>query len=187
MAHNRSARSARRVGSASAANASSSSRKPGSRGPSGVDRSVAIAPEDRTAASRPKSATRSGASRYRAMHVAARSHTVRPPTATLGSRMPSSSSSSSFSLVARDLAREHGSFTVLDGVDVSIGPRTRLGVVGPNGVGKTTLLRLLAGIDQPDRGTVTSTPPSVRVGYLPQEPERGDEPLLEFLRRRTGV
>src|SRR3954468_5897660 len=104
--------------------------------------------------------------------------------------MPSSSSSSStasFSLVARDVARAHGSFTVLDGVDVSVGPRTRLGVVGPNGVGKTTLLRVLAGIQQPDRGSVTSAPPTLRVGYLPQEPDRGNETLRDFLGRRTGV
>ena len=98
------------------------------------------------------------------------------------------SSSSSFSLVARDLARVRGGSTVLDGVDVSVGPRTRLGVVGPNGVGKTTLLRLLAGLDRPDRGSVTRTPPNARVGYLPQEPERSPrESLLDFLARRTGV
>jgi ATPase subunit of ABC transporter with duplicated ATPase domains len=92
-----------------------------------------------------------------------------------------------FSLVARDLARAWGSFTVLDGVDLTIGPRTRLGVVGPNGVGKSTLLRLLAGLDVPDRGSVTRTPPTARVGYLPQEPERSDEAVAEFLARRTGV
>jgi len=86
----------------------------------------------------------------------------------MSSSSSSPSSSSSFSLVARGLASAHGSFTVLDAVDVAVGPRTRLGVVGPNGVGKTTLLRLLAGIDRPDRGTVTRTPPSLRVGYLPQ-------------------
>src|SRR3954470_18484332 len=102
--------------------------------------------------------------------------------------MPSPrSSASSFSLVARDLSRSRGSFVVLDAVDVSIGPRSRVGVVGPNGVGKTTLLRLLAGLDHPDRGSVMATPPSLRVGYLPQEPERGDETLLDFLARRTGV
>ncbi len=99
----------------------------------------------------------------------------------------SSPSLSSFSLVARDLTREHGDFTVLDHVDVSIGPRSRLGVVGPNGVGKTTLLRLLAGLERPDRGTITATPPSLRVGYLAQEPERGEEEVIAFLARRTGV
>src|SRR4051812_15869710 len=98
-----------------------------------------------------------------------------------------SSAPSSFSLVARDLAREHGPHTVLDRVDVSIGPRTRLGVVGPNGVGKTTLLRVLGGQERPDRGAVTTTPPNLRVGYLAQEPERRDETVLAFLARRTGV
>jgi ATPase subunit of ABC transporter with duplicated ATPase domains len=101
---------------------------------------------------------------------------------------PLPSSSASFSLVARDLARTYGTFTVLDGVDVSVGPRTRLGVVGPNGVGKTTLLRVLAGREHPDRGRVVRTPPTARVGYLPQEPERNErEPLRAFLARRTGV
>ncbi len=101
--------------------------------------------------------------------------------------MPSPSHPSSFSLVARDLAREHGPHTVLDRVDVSIGPRTRLGVVGPNGVGKSTLLRILAGQERPDRGTITTTPPTLRVGHLVQEPERTDETVFEFLGRRTGV
>jgi len=101
--------------------------------------------------------------------------------------VPSSHSASSFSLVARDLAREHGPHTVLDRVDVSIGPRTRLGVVGPNGVGKSTLLRILAGQERPDRGSITATPPTLRVGHLAQEPERADETVLEFLARRTGV
>jgi ATPase subunit of ABC transporter with duplicated ATPase domains len=95
---------------------------------------------------------------------------------------------SSFSLVARGLARSRGAQVVLDGVDVDVGPGTRLGVVGPNGVGKTTLLRLLAGVDTPDRGTVVRTPPSLRVGFLPQEPERSAvESLRAFLARRTGV
>ena len=76
---------------------------------------------------------------------------------------------------------------MLDRVDVSIGPRTRLGVVGPNGVGKSTLLRILAGQERPDRGTITTTPPTLRVGHLVQEPERTDETVLEFLGRRTGV
>jgi len=101
--------------------------------------------------------------------------------------MPSAGSTSSFSLVARDLSRARGSVTVLDAVDVAVGPRTRLGVVGPNGVGKTTLLRLLAGLDRPDRGSIVAAPPSLRVGYLPQEAERSRETLAAFLARRTGV
>jgi ATPase subunit of ABC transporter with duplicated ATPase domains len=97
-------------------------------------------------------------------------------------------SASTFALVARDLARSYGPRVVLDGVDLTVAPRTRVGVVGPNGTGKTTLLRLLAGLDRPDRGTVTSAPPGLRVGYLPQEPDRrSDETVRAFLARRTGV
>ncbi len=101
--------------------------------------------------------------------------------------MPSAVSTSSFSLVARDLRKTRAGVTVLEAVDVAVGPRTRLGVVGPNGVGKTTLLRLLAGLDRPDRGSIVAAPPSLRVGYLPQEPERSLETLTAFLARRTGV
>jgi ATPase subunit of ABC transporter with duplicated ATPase domains len=94
----------------------------------------------------------------------------------------------SFSLIARDLARSFGGHTVLDGVDLAVGRRTRVGVLGPNGSGKTTLLRLLAGLDQPDRGLVRRAPPTLRVGYLPQEGDRlRGETLRAFLARRSGV
>ena len=61
-------------------------------------------------------------------------------------------------------------------------------MVGPNGVGKTTLLRALAGLDRPDAGAVELAPPDATVGYLAQEPERrADEAVRAYLRRRTGV
>ncbi len=101
---------------------------------------------------------------------------------------PSSSARPSFSLVAHGLGRVRAGAPVLDAVSLSVGPRTRLGVLGPNGVGKTTLLRLLAGLDAPDSGTVTATPPSLRVGYLPQTHARDvHETVFELLARRTGV
>src|SRR3954454_2913644 len=91
-------------------------------------------------------------------------------------------------LVATDIARSHGAFVVLDGVSVVVGPRARIGVVGPNGVGKTTLLRVLAGLEPADAGRVTLAPPTLNVGYLPQElvPQPG-ETLKAYLGRRTGV
>jgi ATPase subunit of ABC transporter with duplicated ATPase domains len=86
------------------------------------------------------------------------------------------------------VSKHYGATTVLDSVTLSVTPERRLGVVGPNGVGKSTLLRLLAGLDRPDAGTVTRTPPTLTVGYLPQEPERRPgETLLGSLARRTGV
>jgi ATPase subunit of ABC transporter with duplicated ATPase domains len=91
-------------------------------------------------------------------------------------------------LVATDLTRSHGAFVVLDGVSVTVGPRARIGVVGPNGVGKTTLLRILAGLEPPDSGRLTLAPPTLNVGYLPQElVPRAGETLRAYLARRTGV
>jgi ATPase subunit of ABC transporter with duplicated ATPase domains len=98
------------------------------------------------------------------------------------------SSPSGPSLVASGLGRSHGSFTVLHEVNLVVGPRSRIGVVGPNGVGKTTLLRILAGLEEPDEGRVVRAPPALTVGYLPQEPvPRDGETLAGYLARRTGV
>ena len=61
-------------------------------------------------------------------------------------------------------------------------------MVGPNGVGKSTLLQLLAGWEEPDAGTVRLDPPTATVGYLAQEHERrGGETVGAALARRTGV
>src|SRR5436190_505082 len=52
-------------------------------------------------------------------------------------------------------------------------PGARIGVVGPNGVGKSTLLRIAAGVEEPDTGTVTRAPGWLTVGYMPQEQNGG--------------
>jgi ATPase subunit of ABC transporter with duplicated ATPase domains len=81
-----------------------------------------------------------------------------------------------------------GSRTILENVTLAVGPRSRLGLVGPNGVGKSTLLRLLGSLEHPDSGSVTREPATLSAGYLPQESDaRPGETLLAYLRRRTGV
>ena len=90
-------------------------------------------------------------------------------------------------LRARDLTVTCGPLTVLDAVDLVVSAGRRIGVVGPNGVGKSTLLQALAGLVPPERGRVERTPPAATVGYLPQEPSRSDETVRELLARRTGV
>ena len=91
------------------------------------------------------------------------------------------------SLHARRVSLSFGARPILDGVDLDIDPGQRIGLVGPNGVGKSTLLRLLAGLIAADNGVVRTDPPRASVGYLPQEHERRDETVIGFLERRTGV
>jgi ATPase subunit of ABC transporter with duplicated ATPase domains len=87
-----------------------------------------------------------------------------------------------------DVSKHYGAQTVLEHVTLSVDAGARIGVVGPNGVGKSTLLRLLAGREEPDGGRVSRTPVSGTVGYLAQEPERRrGEPILAALARQTGV
>jgi ATPase subunit of ABC transporter with duplicated ATPase domains len=91
-------------------------------------------------------------------------------------------------LTARGVTRILGGSVVLDDVSCTVGPRARLGVVGRNGVGKSTLLRVLAGTEPVDGGVVERNPPSLTVGYLPQEPDAvAGETLRAYLGRRTGV
>jgi ATPase subunit of ABC transporter with duplicated ATPase domains len=92
------------------------------------------------------------------------------------------------SVVAHDISKSFGPHLVLDRVSCTVGPQHRIGIVAPNGTGKSTLLGILAGNVPPDSGTVTRTPPTATVGYLPQEPERRlGETVRAFLARRTGV
>jgi ATPase subunit of ABC transporter with duplicated ATPase domains len=91
------------------------------------------------------------------------------------------------SITLRDVSKSHGARLLLDRVSLVVGAGSRVGVVGPNGVGKTTLLRLLAGLDAPDSGSIVRSP-ELAVGYLPQELDtRAGETLLAYLERRTGV
>ncbi len=91
-------------------------------------------------------------------------------------------------LSAKGVTVSLGGRLVLNEVSVSVAAGDRLGVVGPNGIGKTTLLRALAGEVRLDSGVVERAPASLTVGFLPQETDaRGDETLREYLARRTGV
>ncbi|HMC42055.1 MAG TPA: ATP-binding cassette domain-containing protein, partial [Acidimicrobiales bacterium] len=91
-------------------------------------------------------------------------------------------------LVARHVFRSHGVQTVLDDVSLTVGPGDRVGMVGPNGIGKSTFLRILGGLEEPDAGAVERSPRSLTVGYLPQETDAlPGETLLAYLARRTGV
>ena len=86
------------------------------------------------------------------------------------------------------VAKRYGAQVVLDQVSLTLGPRARVGLVGPNGVGKSTLLRILAGIETPDEGIASRAPERLTVGYLEQERAAvSGESVVEALARRTGV
>ena len=86
------------------------------------------------------------------------------------------------------VTKSYGAQLVLNDVSLAVGPRSRIGLVGPNGVGKSTLLRILAGAEEPDAGAVARVPRGLLVGYLAQERDvRPDESLIHYLARRTGV
>ena len=86
------------------------------------------------------------------------------------------------------VAKQYGAQVVLDQVTLTIGPRARIGLVGPNGVGKSTLLEILAGVEQPDGGTVSRSPERLTIGYLEQERDAvAGESVIETLSRRTGI
>ena len=59
---------------------------------------------------------------------------------------------------------------LFDGASAHLRPHTRVGLVGPNGTGKTTLFKMILGEESPDEGTVRKRP-RLRIGYLPQELE----------------
>ena len=74
------------------------------------------------------------------------------------------------------ISKFHGANPILHEVTLAVPAGARIGVVGPNGVGKSTLLKIAAGLDEPDAGTVARSPSTLTVGYMPQE-ANGDAPL----------
>ena len=65
---------------------------------------------------------------------------------------------------------------------------SRVGLVGPNGIGKTTLMRTMVGQVPPDSGGIVISPSSAELGYLPQDlAELPAVTLMDYLKNRTGI
>jgi len=90
-------------------------------------------------------------------------------------------------LTVHALSKSYGIETIFHDVTFNLNAGERLGLVGPNGCGKTTLLRILAGQEHLDSGSYHFSPPGLRLGYLPQglSPAPG-ETLADFLDCQTG-
>lgn len=91
-------------------------------------------------------------------------------------------------LSLRRVTASRGSSALFTDLDLTVGAGDLLGVVGPNGCGKTTLFDIIDGRHRPDHGVVTMTPPESTVGHVRQERDsRSTESVSEFISRRTGV
>ena len=88
-------------------------------------------------------------------------------------------------LKGTDLTKSHDGAPLFEGVSLTLDDAARTALVGVNGVGKTTLLRLLAGVERPDRGAV-ALGPGDRVGYLPQDVLDPASTIDDLLRAALG-
>lgn len=86
-------------------------------------------------------------------------------------------------LTAANLAKSYGPRDIFSGISLSIPRGGRIAVVGPNGIGKTTLLRILVGLEEPSAGNVQRGR-NLKIGYLPQEADlKGEHSLWEECRQ----
>ncbi|MGN0189609.1 MAG: ribosomal protection-like ABC-F family protein [Candidatus Cryptobacteroides sp.] len=76
----------------------------------------------------------------------------------------------------------YGGFTLLDDINFHISENDRIGLVGKNGAGKSTILKLICGLQSPTSGKI-AVPSGVRIGYLPQimEHHRGKSVIDEAM------
>ena len=82
--------------------------------------------------------------------------------------------------------KAHGDKVILDDVTLSFYPGAKIGVVGPNGMGKSTLLKIMAGIEEVSNGEARLTP-GYTVGILEQEPPLDDDKtVIENVRMAFG-
>ncbi len=75
------------------------------------------------------------------------------------------------------VSKTYGNRTLLDNVSLGVNEGDKIGVIGLNGMGKSTLLKIIAGIVKPDEGKVVKGN-SVSVAYLPQNPEFGENDTI---------
>ncbi|MBR2031180.1 MAG: ABC-F family ATP-binding cassette domain-containing protein [Alistipes sp.] len=76
-----------------------------------------------------------------------------------------------------NLTVNFGGWTLFDGISFLVNPKERIGLVGRNGAGKTTILKLIAGLQQPTSGAVTKNA-DCTIGYLPQQMQVADTTTL---------
>lgn len=90
-------------------------------------------------------------------------------------------------LTLKKIRKSFATRRILNGVSFSLGDGQKVALVGQNGIGKSTLLKIIAGLEAPDRGEVVLKKGAL-VGYLPQETVvYSKETVLEYLKRLGGI
>ena len=96
-------------------------------------------------------------------------------------------------LTAENLTKSYGEKVLFEDISFGIDEGEKIGIIGVNGTGKSTLLKILAGVEWPDEGKVTMGN-NVCLEYLPQNPEfedeatvlqqvfKGNSPVMKLLR-----
>ena len=96
-------------------------------------------------------------------------------------------------ITIENVTKTYGEKELFNGISFTIGERERVGLIGVNGTGKSSLLRIVAGIDQPDAGDLIFAK-DYKISFLSQQPEMehdktvldqvfsGDAPILKLMR-----
>ncbi|HBC96788.1 MAG TPA: ABC transporter, partial [Clostridium sp.] len=99
-------------------------------------------------------------------------------------------------LTAENISKNYGEKILLDNISLGINEGDKIGIIGINGTGKSTLLKILTGFEVPDGGKIT-TANKCSMGYLPQNSDfnsgenmtvleqifRGNSPVMKLLRK----
>ena len=100
-----------------------------------------------------------------------------------------------FPVICRNIRKRYGGRLILDDLSFSIPKGAVLGLVGGNGIGKTTLMRILVGLLMPESGSATvlgepalqlTDATKMRLGYVPQKPEALNWMTVESMLRFVG-
>ena len=84
-------------------------------------------------------------------------------------------------LSAQNLAKKHGDQSLFDGLTLGLNAGDKLGIIGRNGQGKSTLVRVLAGLEEPDAGDVVHKR-GLRISYMEQNPAALDISIADYIR-----
>lgn len=77
-------------------------------------------------------------------------------------------------LSAEHISKNYGTKQLLDDVTLYLNAGEKIGIIGVNGTGKSTLLKILSGVEEPDSGNLARDP-NIQIAYLPQNPVMQEE------------